>query len=173
MPNHYLKCHCKDFVRCQYKLSTCHILLSNIFRSVYLWKCFSEFALKNGGFHQMVQVQRKAQLNPTTELLNTVNWKVGLTQKKRCRNATIVLSILMKNRIEPLYLLHFSVWPLKIFEVKGGQYAKKSVYQLFKTRICAFMTYVQFWPKSSSNLRSVVWDSRIQGHRAEASKHIF
>ena len=83
MPNHYLKCHCKDFVRCQYKLSTCHILLSNIFRSVYLWKCFSEFALKNGGFHQMVQVQRKAQLNPTTELLNTVNWKVGLTQKKK------------------------------------------------------------------------------------------
>ena len=32
-------------------------------------------------------------------ILNTVNWKVGLTQKKRCRNAAIVLSILMKNMI--------------------------------------------------------------------------
>ena len=31
--------------------------------------------------------------------LFTINWKVGLTQKKSCRNATIVLSILMKNRI--------------------------------------------------------------------------
>ena len=31
----------------------------------------------------------------------------------------------MKNQIDPSNLLHFSVWPLKIFEVKGGQDAKK------------------------------------------------
>ena len=84
----------------------------------------------------------------------------------------------MKNGIDPSNFLNFWVWPLKIFEVKGGQYAKKlefgqtkkiSIYQLFKTRICAFMTYVQFWPKSSSNLRSVIWDSKVRGLRAMAS----
>ena len=98
--------------------------------------------------------------------------------KKSCRNAAIVLSIVMKNGIDPWNLFNFWVWPLKIFEVKGGQYAKKlefgqtkkiSIYQLFKTRICAFMTYVQFRPKSSSNLRSVLWDSRVRGHRPETS----
>ena len=48
---------------------------------------------------------------------------------------------------------------------KGWNLAKQkkvSLYQLFKTRICAFMTYVQFWPKSNSNLRSVVRDSRVR-----------
>ena len=64
----------------------------------------------------------------------------------------------MKNQIDPSNLLHFSVWPLKIFEVKGGQDAKKLefgqtekklLYQLFKTRIFSFMTYGQFPPKSS------------------------
>ena len=58
-------------------------------------------------------------------LLHTINWKDGLTQKKSCQNATIVLSILMKNRIDPSNFFNFWVWPLKIFEVKGGQYAKK------------------------------------------------
>ena len=56
---------------------------------------------------------------------NTINRKVGLTQKKRCQNAAIFLGILMKNGIDPSNFFHFSVWPLKIFEVKGGQYAKK------------------------------------------------
>ena len=111
-------------------------------------------------------------------ILHTINWKVGLTQKKSCRNAIIVLSILMINKIDPMNFFNFWVWPLKIFEVKGGQHAEKlefgqtkkiSIYQLFKTRICAFMTYVQFRPKSSSNLRSVVWDSKVWGLRAMAS----
>ena len=82
--------------------------------------------------------------------LDTINWKVGLTQKERCGNAAIVLSILMKNWTDHENFFHFSVWPLKIFEVKGGQFAKKvgiwpnkkkSLYQLFKTRTFAFMTY--------------------------------
>ena len=102
--------------------------------------------------------------------IHVINWKVGLTQKKRCRNATIVLSVLMKNRIDPSNFFHFSVWPLKIFEVKGGQYAKKlefgqmkkiSIHQFFKTKVCAFMTYVQFLPESTSNLRFVIRDSRV------------
>ena len=54
------------------------------------------------------------------KVFDTVNWKVGLTPKKRCRNATIVLSIFMKNEIDPSNFFHFSVWPLKIFEFKGG-----------------------------------------------------
>ena len=88
------------------------------------------------------------------------------------------LSILKENRIDPSILSNFWVGPLKIFEVKGRQYAKKlefgqtkkiSLYQLFKTRICAFMTYVQFQPKGSSNSRLVLRDLRVRGHRAEAS----
>ena len=74
--------------------------------------------------------------------------------------------------MDQLNFFHFSVWPLKIFEVKEGQYAKKlefgqtkkiSLYQLFKTRICGFMTYVQFLPKNSSNLSM---SSEIQGFEA-------
>ena len=44
-----------------------------------------------------------------------------------------------------------------------------SIYQLFKTRMCAFMTYGEFLSKSGSNFRLVVWDSRVQSHRAKAS----
>ena len=55
-------------------------------------------------------------------------------------------------------------------EVKRGHLVKKwefgqtkeiSLYNFFKTRICAYMTYGQFPPKCSSNLRSVIRDSRI------------
>ena len=38
---------------------------------------------------------------------------------------------------------------------------KKNKYQFFKTRRCAFMTYGQFPPKSSSNLIFVIRDSRV------------
>ena len=56
-------------------------------------------------------------------------------------------------------------------EVKRGQLVKEwefdqkkniLMYQLFKTRIYAFMTNGQFPPKSSSNLRSVIQDSRVR-----------
>ena len=63
------------------------------------------------------------------------NWKVGLTQKKRCRKAAIVLSILMKNGTDlwnlakqklfyytkffkPEYLL---LWPMVNFPLKVAQ----------------------------------------------------
>ena len=39
------------------------------------------------------------------------------------------------------------------------------MYQFFKTRICNFMTYGQFLPKSSSNFRFVV---QIKGFEATA-----
>ena len=39
------------------------------------------------------------------------------------------------------------------------------IYQFFKTRICAFMTYGQFLPKSSSNLTFVIQDLRVPGPR--------
>ena len=96
----------------------------------------------------------------------TINWKVGLTKKKSCRNATIVLSILIKNRIDPLI---FSISELGLSRYLRSKEAnmqkswnlakqkKNSIYQLFKTRICAFMTYVQFLPKRSSNLRSMTY----------------
>ena len=42
---------------------------------------------------------------------------------------------------------------------------KKLIYQFFKTRICAFMTYGQFLPNSSSNLRFVIRYSRVRGPR--------
>ena len=40
---------------------------------------------------------------------------------------------------------------------------KNLIHQFFKTRICDFMTYGQFPPKSSSNLRFVIRDSRVRG----------
>ena len=39
---------------------------------------------------------------------------------------------------------------------------KDILYQLFKTRIYAFMTYGQFQPKTSSNLKFVIRDSRVR-----------
>ena len=49
---------------------------------------------------------------------------------------------------------------------------KKILYQFFKTRICAFMTYGQFLPKSISNLRFVIRDSRVQGLSAGEAEHL-
>ena len=46
---------------------------------------------------------------------------------------------------------------------------KKIIYQFFNTRICAFMTYGQFPPRSSSNSRFVTQDSKVRGpHGGEA-----
>ena len=87
------------------------------------------------------------------------------------------------------YLWEKQNYPLKEFffvtsrtcekiEVKRGHLVKKwefdqtkknFIYQFFKTRICAFMTYSQFLPKSCSNLRFVVRDSRVRGRCAAAS----
>ena len=64
-----------------------------------------------------------------------------------------------------------SVRTLKKIEVKGGrlvkkwefgQTKKKSLYKFFKTRICAFMTYGQFPPRSSSSLKFVIRYSRLR-----------
>ena len=58
----------------------------------------------------------------------------------------------------------------KIIEAKGGRLVKKwefgqtekiLIYQFFKTRIYAFMIHGQFLPKSSSNWRFVIQDSRV------------
>ena len=66
-------------------------------------------------------------------------------------------------------------------EVKRGNLVKKwefgemkkiLIYQFFKTRICAFMTYGQFLPKSSSNLRFVIRDSRVRGLSAGEAEHL-
>ena len=66
----------------------------------------------------------------------------------------------------------------KKIEVKGGWYVKKLefdqtkknlIYQFFKTRICAFMTYGRFLPKSSLNSSFVIRDSRVRGCLTEAS----
>ena len=46
-----------------------------------------------------------------------------------------------------------------------GQKKKNLIYQFFKIRISVFMTYGQFPPKSSSNLRFVIRDSRVRGPR--------
>ena len=67
----------------------------------------------------------------------------------------------------------WSIWQgsWKIIEVKGGWYVKKLefdqtkknfIYQFFKTRICAFMTYGRFLPKSSLNSSFVIRDSRFE-----------
>ena len=75
-------------------------------------------------------------------------------------------------------ILKKSVRTLKKIEVKGGRLVKKwefgetkniLVYKFFKTRICAFMTYGQFPPKSTSKLIFVFPDSMVRGHRAASS----
>ena len=80
-----------------------------------------------------------------------------------------------------LIIIGLSHFPRQLFlkiEVKGGRLVKKwefgqtkknSLYQFFKTRICAFMTYGQFLPKSASNLMFVIPDSRVRGRRAMTS----
>ena len=142
---------------------------------MYIFTAFNYHELQYCMLMQRMYAIYYAQSQSWCFYLYTINWKDGLTPKKNCQNAAIVLSILMKNEINPWNFLQFSVWPLKIFEVKGGQHANKlefgqtkkiSIYQLFETRKCAFMIYVQFQPKSSSNLRSVVRDSKVWGHCA-------
>ena len=91
----------------------------------------------------------------------TTDWKVGLTQKKRCRNAAIVLSILMKSGIDPSNFLHFSVWPLKIFEVKGGRYAKKLEFgqkNFFRYTNFFKLEYLLLWPMVNFPLKvTQIW----------------
>ena len=50
------------------------------------------------------------------------------------------------------------------------KWKKNWLCQFFKTRICAFITYGQFSPKSSSNLRFVILDSRVRGPRLRPCK---
>ena len=82
-----------------------------------------------------------------------------------------------------LIIIGLSHFPRQLFlkiEVKGGRLVKKwefgqtkknSLYQFFKTRICAFMTYGQYPPKISSNLNFVIQDSNTRGHCVKASSN--
>ena len=71
-------------------------------------------------------------------------------------------------------ILKKSVRPREKIEVKGGRLVKKLefgqtkkifIYQLFKKKPFAFMTYGRFLPKNSSKLRFVIQDSRVRGLR--------
>ena len=80
-------------------------------------------------------------------IMHTINWKVSLTLKKCCRNAAIVLSILIKNRIDHSIFLKFLSWASQDIWGQRRPTCKKvgiwpnkkiTIHQLFKTRICAF-----------------------------------
>ena len=93
--------------------------------------------------------------------------------QKKCAIKSMLFSISMRKTESPCEKNFFVTFrTCEKIEVKRGHLVKKwefgqkkifLLYQFFKTRICAFMTYGQFPPKSSSNLRFVVWDSRVRG----------
>ena len=67
-----------------------------------------------------------------------------------------------------------SVRPREKIEVKGGRLVKKLefgqtkknfIYQLFKRKSFAFMTYGRFPPKNISKLRFVIQNSRVREPR--------
>ena len=73
-----------------------------------------------------------------------------------------------------------SVRPREKIEVKGGRLVKKLefgqtkkiffLYQLFKRKPFAFMTYGRFLPKNSSKLRFVIRVSKVRGLRGGAAE---
>ena len=72
-----------------------------------------------------------------------------------------------------------SVRPREKIEVKGGRLVKKLefgqtkkifIYQLFKRKSFAFMTYGRFLPKNSSKLRFVIRVSKVRGLRGGAAE---
>ena len=113
--------------------------------------------------------------------LFTPTWDICLSLKKKYPIKPMLFSITMRKMELPHESIFFvSFGSCEKIEVKRGHLVKKwefgqtkkiLLYQFFKTRICAFMTYGQFPPKSTSNLRSVIQDSRVRGFRAVASKH--
>ena len=112
--------------------------------------------------------------------LCTPTWDISLSLKKYPIKLKLFSISMRKTELpcESIFLITFGT--CEKIEVKRGHLVKKwefgqtkkiLLYQFFKTRICAFMTYGQFPPKSTSNLRSVIQDSRVRGFRAVASKH--
>ena len=95
--------------------------------------------------------------------------------QKNCAIKSMLFSISMRKTKSPCESIFFVTFrTCEKIEVKRGHLVKKwefgqkkicLLYQFFKTRICAFMTYGQFLPKSSSNLRFVIQDSRVRGPR--------
>ena len=92
--------------------------------------------------------------------------------KKKCAIKSMLFSISRRKTKSPCEKKFFVTFgTCEKIEVKRGHLVKKwefgqkkkiLIYQFFKTRICAFMTYGQFPPKSSSNLRFVIRDSRVR-----------
>ena len=105
--------------------------------------------------------------------LYTPTWDIHLSLKKIVQLNRCCFQYLWEKLNHPVKKIFFVTFrTCEKMEVKRGHLVKKwefgqtkkiLVYQFFKTRICAFMTYGQFPPKSSSNLRFVIRDSRVWG----------
>ena len=114
-----------------------------------------------------------------TKIRSSFHWHPYLghpsISQKKYAIKSMQFSISMRKTESPLEKNFFVTFgTCEKIEVKRGHLVKKwefgqtkkiLIYQFFKTRICAFMTYGQFPPKSSSNLRSVIRDSRVWGLR--------
>ena len=64
------------------------------------WKTVMSYSIETS-------IRRSLWLQAPNHWVDTINWKVGVTQKKSCQDAAIVLSILVKNEIDPLNFLNF------------------------------------------------------------------
>ena len=96
---------------------------------------------------------------------------LSISQKK-CAIKSMLILISMRKTESPCERKKFVTFGTsEKMEVKRGHFVKKwefgqrkkNIYQFFKIRIYAFMTYGQFPLKSSSNLRFVIRDSRVRG----------
>ena len=100
----------------------------------------------------------------------TPTWDTSLSLKKNVQLNRCCFRYLWEKQNYPVKKKLINFRTCKNIEVKRSHLVKKwefvhtkknLLYQFFKTRICAFMTYGQFPPKSRSNLRFAVQDSRV------------
>ena len=127
--------------------------------------------------------KKKDQINKhvgnLTEILSNIiytpTWDISLSLKKKYTIKPMLFLISMRKMESPFESIFFvNFGTCEKIEVKRGHLVKKwefsqmktiLLYQFFKTRICAFMTYGQFLPKSSSNWKFVIQDSMVRGLR--------
>ena len=83
---------------------------------------------------------------------------------KKIHNRTdAIFNIYEKNKITQWKYFSTSSRTCEKIEIKRGHFEKRILlYKYIKTRICAFMTYSRFLPKSSLNLRFAIQDSRVR-----------
>ena len=137
---------------CSYLMKKREIILSDLF--LFHWVFSIRKILKD--YTPTWDIRLSLKKYPIKLML----FPISMRKTKSPREKNFFVTFRTSEKIEVKRGHFFKKWEF-------GQTKKKLIYQFFKTRICTFMTYGQFLPKISTNLRFVIRDSRIRGLKSD------